>query len=202
MRLDSTDVYPYRYYGNLLKATGRFDSALAVIRRAQDLEPLSAGRANSVALMYITLGRYDDAIAQAKKALKIDPNYADAYLAMGNALLAKGKPAEAVVEFSSAPKMANRMRSAIGMAEAALGHRDRALEIARNLESESQRHYIGPENIAAVYVALGDKDTAFAWLEKGYQARSAYMALLRSDRRWDPIRGDPRFAALVKKIGL
>src|SRR6266550_1997334 len=75
MRLDSTDVYPYRYYGNLLKATGRFDSALAVIQRAQELEPLSAGRANSVALMYITLGRYDDAITQAKKALEIDQNY-------------------------------------------------------------------------------------------------------------------------------
>ncbi|MFN2603746.1 MAG: protein kinase [Gemmatimonadaceae bacterium] len=202
IRLDSNNVYPYRYYGNLLKAIGRFDSALAVIQRAEELEPLSAGRANSVALMYITLGRYDDAIGQAKKALDLDPNYADAHLAMGNALLAKGKPAEAVVEFSRAPKMANRMRSGVAMAEAAVGHRDRALEIARNLESESQRHYIGPENIAAVYVALGDKEGAFAWLEKAYQARSAYMALLRSDRRWDPIRGDPRFAALVKKIGL
>src|SRR5205814_5128115 len=147
-------------------------------------------------------GRYDDAITQAKKALDIDSNYADAHLAMGNALLAKGQPADAVVEFSRAPKMANRMRSGIAMAEAALGHRDRALEVARNLESESQRHYIGPENIAAVYVALGDKENAFAWLEKAYQARSAYMALLRSDRRWDPIRSDPRFAALVKKVGL
>jgi TolB-like protein/Tfp pilus assembly protein PilF len=202
MRLDSNDVYPYRYYGNLLKATGKFDSALAVIRRAQALEPLSAGRANSVALMYITLGRFDDAIAQAKKALEIDPNYADAHLAMGNALLGKGKPADAVVEFSRGPKMQNRMRSGIAMAEATLGHRDRALGIAHNLEAESQQHYIGPENIAAVYVALGDKDSAFAWLEKAYQARSAYMALLRSDRRWDPIRGDPRFAALVKKVGL
>ncbi len=202
MRLDSTDVYPYRYYGNLLKATGRFDSALAVIQRAQELEPLSAGRANSVALMYITLGRYDDAITQAKKALEIDQNYADARLAMGNALLAKGKPADAVVEFSRGPKMGNRMRSGIAMAEAALGHRDRALGIAHNLEAESQQHYVGPENIAAVYVALGDKESAFAWLEKAYQARSAYMALLRSDRRWDPVRSDPRFAALVKKVGL
>ena len=202
MRLDSRNVYPYRYYGNLLKATGRFDSALAVIRRAQDLEPLSAGRVNSVALMYITFGRYDDAIAQAKKALELDPNYADAHLAMGNALLAKGKPADAVVEFSRGPKMGNRMRSGIAMAEAALAHRDRALGIAHNLEAESQLHYIGPENIAAVYVALGDKESAFVWLEKAYQARSAYMTLLRSDRRWDAIRGDPRFAALVKKVGL
>ncbi len=202
MRLDSTDVYPYRYYGNLLKATGRFDSALAVIQRAQVLEPLSAGRANSVALMYITLGRYDDAIAQAKRALEIDASYADAHLAIGNALLAKGKPSLAVVELSRAPKMGNRMRSGVAMAEAALGHRDRALGIVHNLETESQQHYIGPENIAAVYVALGDKDSAFTWLEKAYQARSAYMALLRSDRRWDPIRGDPRFAALVKKVGL
>ena len=201
MRLDSNDVYPYRYYGNLLKAMGRFDSALTVIRRAQALEPLSAGRANSVALMYNTLGRYDDAIAQAKKALDIDPDYADAHLAIGNALLAKKNPTDAILEFGRAPKMSNRMRSAIGMAEAALGHRDRALSIAQNLESDSQKHYIGPENIAAVYVALGDTNNAFAWLEKAYQARSAYMALLKSDRRWDSIRGDPRFAALVRKVG-
>jgi serine/threonine-protein kinase len=201
MRLDSNNVYPYRYYGNLLKAMGRFDSALTVIRRAAVLEPLSAGRANSVALMYITLGRYDDAIAQAKKALEIDPNYDDAHLVIGNALLAKQKPADAIVEFGRAAKMANRMRSAIGVAEASLGHRDRALSIARSLEADSQKRYIGPENVAAVYVALGDADNAFAWLEKAYRARSAYMALLKADRRWDSIRGDPRFAELVKKVG-
>ena len=202
MRLDLTDVYAYRYYGNLLKALGSFNSALAMIRKAQQLEPLSPGRVNSVALMYITLGKYDQAIDQAKKALEIDPDYDDAYLAIGNALLFEGKPAQAVVEFSRASKMGNRMRSGIASAEAALGHRDRALGIVQNLEAESRQRYIGPEAIAAVYVALGDRDKGFAWLEKAYEVRSAYMALLRSDRRWDSVRSDPRFTALVKKVGI
>jgi serine/threonine-protein kinase len=202
MKLDSTNVYAYRYYGNLLKAMGLFDSALVVIRKAQQLEPLSPGRANSVALMYITFGKYDLAIQQARKALKIDPEYDDAYLAIGNALLAEGKPADAVLEFSRASKMGNRMRSGIACAEAARGHRDAALGMVHDLEAEAERHYVGPENIAAVYVALGDRDKGFEWLEKAYQVRSAYMTLLRADRRWDSIRGDPRLAALVRKVGI
>ncbi|HMA20637.1 MAG TPA: tetratricopeptide repeat protein, partial [Gemmatimonadaceae bacterium] len=202
MKLDSTNVYAYRYYGNLLKAMGRFDSALVVIRKAQQLEPLSPGRMNSIALMYITFGRYDLAIQQARKALAIDPEYDDAHLAIGNALLAEGKPADAIVELSRASKMGNRMRSGIASAEAARGHREAALAIVHALEAEGQQHYVGPENFAAVYFALGDRDRGFEWLEKAYQARSAYMALLRADRRWDSVRSDPRFAALVRRVGI
>lgn len=202
IRLDPDGVYAYRYYGNLLKATGKFDSALAVIRQAQQLEPLSPGRTNSVALMYTTLGKYDLAIHEARQALEIDPNYADAFLAIGNALLAERKPTEAIAEFRRAPKMENRMQSGIASAEAMLGHRDAALRIVRGLEVETGKHYIGPEVVAAVYFNLGNRDKGFEWLEKAYQARSAYMVLLRSDRRWDSVRGDPRFTALVQKVGV
>lgn len=202
IRLDSTGVYGYRYYGNLLKATGKFDSAMKVIRHAQQLEPLSPGRANSVALMHTTEKQYDLAIAEARKALEIDPTYADAFLAIGNALLAKGRPAEAIVEFRRAPKMGNRMQSGIASAEASLGHRDAALASVRSLEAESKDHYIGPEAIAAVYFSLGDRDRGFQWLEKAYDARSAYMVLLRADRRWDAVRTDPRFESLVRRVGV
>jgi serine/threonine-protein kinase len=202
IRLDPEGVYAYRYYGNLLKASGRFDSAMTVIRRAERLEPLSPGRINSVALMYTTLGRYDLAIQEAKKALEMDPNYADAFLAIGNALLARRKPADAIAEFSRAPKMGNRMQSGIASAEAMLGHRDSAMKIVGDLEAEARHHYIGPEAIAAVYFSLGDRNRGFEWLEKAYDARSAYMVLLRSDRRWDGVRSDPRFIALQRKVGV
>ncbi len=199
--LDPQGVYAYRYYGNVLKATGRFDSAMTVIRRAQALEPLSPGRTTSVALMYTTLRKYEPAIQEAKKALEIDPGYDDVFLAIGNALLAQGKPGEAIAEFRRAPKMGNRMQSGIGCAEAMLGHRDAALAIVKQTESEGRRHYIGPETIAAVYFCLGDKDAGFEWLGKAVEARSAYMVLLRADRRWDSVRADPRFMALVRKVG-
>jgi eukaryotic-like serine/threonine-protein kinase len=202
MRLDPADVYAYRYYGNLLKATGKFDSALKVIRQAQTLEPLSPGRTNSVALIYSTLGQQQLAIDEARKALELDPNYPDAFLAIGNALLSEGRPAEAIAEFRRAPKMGNRMQSGIASAEAMLGHRDAALRIARDLENESRRHYIGPETIAAIYFSLGDRVTGFEWLDKAYEARSAYMVLLRADPRWSAIRSDPRFAAMVRKVGM
>jgi serine/threonine-protein kinase len=202
IRLDSTDVYAYRYYGNLLKGMGRFDSALTVIQRAQRLDPLSPGRLNSIALMYSTLGRFDQAIEQAAKALELDPQYDDAYLAIGNALLLQGKPDQAVDEFKRAPKMGNRMLSGIASAEAARGNRDSALAVVRRLEAESRQRYVGPETIAAVYFMLGDRDKGFEWLDKAYDARSAYLTLLRSDRRWDSVRDDPRFVALVRKVGI
>jgi tetratricopeptide (TPR) repeat protein len=181
---------------------GRFDSALTVIQRAQRLDPLSPGRLNSIALMYSTLGRFDQAIEQAAKALELDPQYDDAYLAIGNALLLQGKPDQAVDEFKRAPKMGNRMLSGIASAEAARGNRDSALAVVRRLEAESRQRYVGPETIAAVYFMLGDRDKGFEWLDKAYEARSAYLALLRSDRRWDSVRDDPRFVALVKKVGI
>ena len=72
----------------------------------------------------------------------------------------------------------------------------------RELEREAQRHYVRPEAIAQVYVALGERDAAFRWLEKAYQARSANVSMLKVERHWDPIRADPRFTALMKKAGI
>lgn len=202
IRLEPDGVYAYRYYGNALKAVGKFDSAMVVIRRAQALEPLSPGRVVSVALMQITMGNYEAAIAESKRALELNPEYADAFLSLGNALLAQGKPLEAITAFRRAPQMGNRMESAIAIAEAARGNRAAAVGILGRLEAKSLVSYIGPEAVAAVHFRLGNTDAGFAWLEKAYEARSAYMALLRSDRRWDAVRSDTRFRQLVLKVGL
>ncbi|HVF41070.1 MAG TPA: protein kinase [Gemmatimonadaceae bacterium] len=202
MRLQPSGVYAYRYYGNLLKATGRFDSALAVIRQAQRREPLSAGRVVSVALMYTTLGREDLAIREAQRALTLDPQYADAFLAIGNALLSEGKPREAIASFRRAPQMGNRMKSAIAMAEATLGNKAGARKLLSELETESRVRYVGPEAIAAVHFSLGDRDAGFEWLDRAFDARSAYLALLKSDRRWDSVREDSRFKELMRRVGV
>lgn len=202
IRLEPNGVYAYRYYGNALKAAGNFDSAMVVIRKAQSLEPLSPGRTVSVALMHTTLGDYDLAVSESKRAIELNPDYADAFLSLGNALLEQGKAKEAIDAFRRAPQMGNRMRSAIAIAEAARGNRQAAIRILRELEAKSATDYIGPEAIAAVYFRLGNRDAGFAWLDKAYEARSAYLALLRSDRRWDSVRRDNRFTRLVGKVGL
>ncbi len=202
IRLEPNGVYAYRYYGNLLKAAGRFDSAMVVIRKAQSLEPLSAGRTVSVALMHTTRGEYDLAIRESKRAIELNPNYADAFLSLGNALLEKGKVNEAIDAFRRAPQMGNRMRSAIASAEAARGNRRAAAAILKQLETESATGYVGAEAIAAVHFRLGNRDAGFAWLERAYEARSAYLVLLLSDRRWDLVRRDARFRRLVEKVGL
>lgn len=121
---------------------------------------------------------------------------------MGNALLAQGKPREAIASFRRAPQMGNRMKSAIAIGEAALGNGDTARRLLAELEAESRQRYVGPEAIAAVYFSLGDRDAGFKWLEHAYDARSAYMTLLRSDRRWDLVRDDPRFSVLMRKVGV
>jgi len=121
---------------------------------------------------------------------------------MGNALLAKGKPREAIASLRQAPQMGNRMKSAIAIAESALGNRDNARKLLGELEAESRARYVGPEAIAAVHFSLGNKDAGFAWLDRAFDARSAYLALLKSDRRWDSVRDDARFKSLMRKVGV
>jgi hypothetical protein len=126
-----------------------------------------------------------------------------AMIGIGEALIAQGRNAEADSTFGQTRKMLGpEMEFMLASGEAAQGHRAEALRLVAKLEAISRKTYVRPELIAVVYVRLGDRDKAFAWLEKAYEARSPYLLALKVDRQWSPIRGDPRFARLVGRIGL
>jgi serine/threonine protein kinase/TolB-like protein len=188
----------------LLLATGKPDSALAVLTAAQMSEPLSVLNALVLGRFYGIVGRPQESIEEYQRAIQLAPPIAPiAMVAIGEAFIAQGRNAEADSIFRQARRMLGPdMEFLLASGEAALGHRAEALRLVAEFEARSRNTYIRPELIAAVYVRLGDRDNAFAWLEKAYQARSPYMLALKIDRQWSPLRKDPRFARLVREIGL
>ena len=121
---------------------------------------------------------------------------------MGRNLLLAGRPEEALGTLRQVEDPPPHVRAATARALVALGRREEARRVLRELEQEAARRYVRPEAIAEVYVALGEPDAAFRWLETAYQARSTGVLQLKVEQYWDPIRSDPRFAALVKKVGI
>lgn len=150
----------------------------------------------------VALGRYDKALEQCRKALELDPNFGVAFMCIGDAQLAQGRAEEALTTYRQAPKHGVRGRVAIAIAEARLRQVSEARRLVDQLVRESQRRYIRAERIGFVYAHLGDLDGAFRWFDKAYQARSAGMIYLRTGWQWAPVRSDPRFAALAKRVGI
>ncbi len=188
----------------LLLATDKPDSALMVLKQAQESDPLSVLNALLLGRFYGIVGRPRESIAEYQRAIQLAPSVEPiAMVSIGEALIAEGRNAEADSIFGQARKMLGPdLEFMLASAEAARGHRAEALRLVARLEALSSVTYVRPELIAAVYVRLGDRDKAFQWLDKAYQARSPYLLALKVDRQWNPIRSDPRFGRLVHRVGL
>ncbi|MDQ6888312.1 MAG: protein kinase [Gemmatimonadota bacterium] len=200
--LNPNDAYSYEAYSWVLSAIGKLDSAMAMAKRAQLLDPLAPFPTTYLGDVLALTGDYTSAIEEYRKALELNSAYSLALLHTGDALLAAGRPAEALTFFRRGPDFGVRGRSGLARALAQNGQPDEARRLAAALERESAHRYIRLEEIAAIYVSLGDTRSAFEWLERAYQNRSAGMIGLKTDPRWSPIRADPRFISLMKKVGL
>jgi eukaryotic-like serine/threonine-protein kinase len=202
MALDPKSFLGQIAFGGLLMVTGKSDSAIAVLQAAQASDPLSVLNALLLGRFYGILGRQQEAIDEYQRAIQLAPPIAPIALTqIGEAQIALGRKAEADTTFDQARKMLGAdMDFLMASGEAARGRKAEALRLVAKLEAVSRQTYVRPEIIAGVYARLGDKDKAFAWLEKGYEVRSPYLLSLAVDRQWDPIRDDPRFAQLVQKV--
>jgi tetratricopeptide (TPR) repeat protein len=189
------------YSGLALLSNGsRLDSALAVMRRAESLDPLNPGVVSNVGWALLFKGSYDEAVAQCRKALELDAPSSFALGYMGEALVLAGRPADALEVLQRAHDPPARIKADIARALLALGRRAEALKVLRAMERHVGQHYALP--IASVYVALGDRDAMLRWLEKAYNARSSNMAYLATEPIWEPVRADPRFAEMMKRVGV
>ena|ERR1700730_5332230 len=111
---------------------------------------------------------------------------------------------EAIAEFQQAADNSNRAPQAmisLGHAYAVSGNKVEALKVLAELNELSQSRYVSPYGVAMTHVGLGDKEEAFQWLERANHERSTELTFLKIDPRLDPLRGDPRFQALLKKVG-
>jgi eukaryotic-like serine/threonine-protein kinase len=202
--LDSSDAYAHWLRGMYLTAMNRSTEAIASVERAQQLDPLSLLIQAASARSYYNARRYQEAVGQAKAALELDSTYARARFWLGMAQEQLAKPDEAIRELKAAIAKGGPTSiyvAALGHVYATQGHRTEALRILEDLETRSQSHYVSPLDIATVHLALGDRDATFALLERAVQTHTGGLVFLAVDPRYDPVRRDPRFQNLLRRIG-
>ncbi|MEK6336513.1 MAG: winged helix-turn-helix domain-containing protein [Acidobacteriota bacterium] len=182
---------------------GELDMAIAELRRAQELAPLSAIITLDVAQALYYQGRYDECLEMSMKARELDPDFPPPLFLPGQAYERKGMYAKAITECESVIEKYGRQPqflATLGFAYGASGKRREAEGIVNELETSWRRHYFSPVNIALVHTALGNKDRAFFWLTKGVEARDPQMIWLRIEPQFESLRPDPRFQALFKRM--
>jgi len=195
----------HQWYGNgNLRVMGRFDEAIAEMKRAQELDPLSLVINSDVGLTYISARQYDQAIEQLRKTTELDQGFYYAHWNLGRAYEMKGSLREALAEYRKARQLTDdpRTLAMLGHGLAVSGKRDEALRTLDQLKEMAKQRYVSAYSFAIVYVGLGEKDEALQWLERDYQDRDFELTSLKVDPLLDSLRSDPRFADLVRRVGL
>ena len=183
---------------------GQFDNAISEIRRAQELDPVSLVKLTGLAQVLLMARRYDEALEQCRKAVEMDPNLGIAHWLLGLSLMYKGSYEPAILALQKSIPLSGDSpdeRATLAHAYALSGRRTEARKILEELKQQAKRKFISPGAIADLYGALGDKDQAFALLDKAVEERDNMVILLKVEPTFDPLRSDPRFASLLRRVG-
>ncbi|MEO8648484.1 MAG: tetratricopeptide repeat protein, partial [Acidobacteriota bacterium] len=185
-----------------LVAMGRFDEAIAEGKRAEELDPLSPIIGADLGNIFTRSRRFDEAVAQLQRVLALDPNFNVSHHYLGAAYHAQGLYAEAVAEYRKAAALNSNpwVRAQLARSLARSGQRDEALKLLGELQAESASRYVSSASLALVYGALGDKDKAFALLEKEITERTLRPAVFSVNPLWDDLRDDSRFSDLIRRV--
>jgi len=202
--LNPSDPQVHHFYGHYLEFLHRFDDAAAEIKRGVDLDPTNLIVASEYGWTFYLRHRQDEAIALFQKVLELDPNFLLASVWLAQAYEQKQMYTEALAELERARKIDDWYWIVVemGCANAFLGQRDEARKIVAELSARASHEYIDETSMAYIFIALGEKDEAFAWMERAYQSRSSSLPWLEMEPKFDPLRSDPRFAEFVSHIGL
>ncbi len=205
----------YSFGNGYLVAMGRLDEQLAIENRRLSLDPHSPGRNYNHANTLYLARQYDAAIEQYQKTLQIGsvdgkpsfgPESPWIHYGLGQVYVQKGMFTEAFAEFNMAKDLMEDLPLAwegLGYAYAKAGQRDEALKILDQLQARANKgEYVLPLGIAWIYIGLGDKDKAFVWLDKAFAERSGGLRQIKTDPIYDPLRSDPRFTDLLRRMKL
>jgi TolB-like protein/DNA-binding winged helix-turn-helix (wHTH) protein/Tfp pilus assembly protein PilF len=192
------------YAEGYLMPVGRADEAITEIRKAQELDPLSAVIATDLGKELYFVRRYDDALVELRRALELDPNFVSAHNWISDTLLEKRMYSDAIAELETTkPFREERVYvRQTAYLYTRMGQRAQArAALAKSLQL-SKGKQVSSGAIALTYAALGDKDESFQWLEKACTERSSFMTSFKYWTVFDPLRGDPRFADLLRRVSL
>src|SRR5262245_5645612 len=193
------------YAAHYLTPNGRLEEALAEMRQARDIDPVSLVMNSFMGATLYFAGRRDQAVDQCFKTLELDPNFGVAHWYLGLALVQEARFEEAIAELNKAGALSggsSLMKAALGHAYAVSGRRGEAMKILAELQKLAERSYVSASEIAAIYAGLGERDRAMDWLEKAAEERAFHLVYLKVRPEFAPLHSNPRFTNLLRRIGL
>ena len=203
IQMDPRYATAYQRYSLYSIAMGHFDESLEQIKKARELDPLSISINSSLGWRLYLARQYDRSIAQLRDTLELDPSYEWAHFILGQAYEQKGEFNLARAELQKAVELSHNsplMISALAHADALSGNQEEALRLLQQLTAQSKKQYVSPFYVAVVYIALGKTETALDWMEKAFADRSNGLVFLKVEPELDPLRSNPRFVALQRKL--
>ncbi|MFN7926748.1 MAG: tetratricopeptide repeat protein [Blastocatellia bacterium] len=205
IELNANYANAHSHYAKYLVTRGDREKAVSEADRARELDPLSLAISVDRGHVLLLAHRYTDAIEQLHRVIAMDPNHYSAYWFLNQAYAANGQLEEAITTAEKAVTLSHRepgTLGSLGKVYALAGRKDDANKILNELLELNRRRYVTPVAMVSVYIGLGDKDQAFVWLEKAFQERSNMIVLLKVLPNPDSFRSDPRFADLLRRVGL
>ena len=206
IELKSNYATAHQWYSFYLSAMGRVEEAIVEIKRAQDLEPLSLFINSDVGSALYRAGQHDQAIAQLRKTIELDPTFGYAHYNLGVVYEKKGMYDAAIDEMRKAVELSKTapdlILASLGHSYAVAGKRAEALDVLDQMKEKAKREHVSAYFVALIYTGLRDEAQAFVWFDKACQDREYFMPRLNDDLRLDSIRSDPRFADLMRCVGL
>jgi len=193
------------YATRLLRNLGRSEEAIAEQKRAVELDPLSLITNLALGAELSEARHYDPAVEQLRKTLELDPNFSLAHVMLGRAFVEKGAYKEGIDEIKKALALSPdnaRFVSWLAWAYARAGSRADAQKVLDQLNTMAKQKYVAANYRAHIYAALGEKTETFEWLERAYDERSVGLSPLKTSSEFDPLRSDPRFVDLLRRMNL
>ena len=205
LQINPNHAFAHMGYGHLLSDLGRHDEALREGDAALTLDPISFfGNMLKGHLLY-QARRYPEAMDRLRRSLELEPHYWLGQITLGKVYERSRQYEDALDAFRKARELSEGMSEPIslsGYTYAVSGRREEAERTLRELEAKAARTYVPPHYLALVHLGLGNSTEALKWLERAYEERDVHMVFLGVEPKWDPLRGDPRFISIVKRMAL
>jgi len=202
LEVDPNSALAHDYFGNTFRGRGDLNRAIEEYRIAAGLDPLSPGVSDKLAEGYLIAGKLNDAIAEGKRTLELDPTYAYLDCTLANAYREKGLFDQAIALYQQGEQFTRAPSRGLAITYARAGKRAEAEEVLARFLAQREKKYISAAAIGLIYGALGNKDAAFRWLDRAYDDHDAVLTTIAFYPGSQPLRDDPRFIDLVKRVGL
>jgi tetratricopeptide (TPR) repeat protein len=206
IELNPSYAEAHEWYAHHLMCVGRHEEAIAEAKRAQELDPLSLNATQNLGHVFLNARQYDRAIEQLQTVLDLDPDHGFSHFLLGMVYMHTGRHEEAIAEFQRVKRLSDTVApgavALLGYTYAIAGQRKKAEASLVELDQLATRRYVAPFPRALIYTGMGEKERAFEWLEKAYAGRNWQLRFLKVSPLFDPLRSDPRFTDLLKRMGL